>query len=295
MKITNRISILILLLLSLALLSSCLQRPSGSEGQTTEGGSETEAPPIDLEYTLEMPSQELQERFVNEYIAYQKYEPDTHPPFKMVSWYGSYGDIHFLMIEDGDYHDAEWGKIVAGYSFEYSYGNQIKAWVRGQFLNLDDAYEQSLITKDMVAKISEVHKSSGYISMYGNTNQEFKLEMPSEELQERFVNEYLAYQKYDPESDVSVAIQYWYGSFGDIHFLYVFDNQLTYSAAYWTDYIAGSSFEYCDGQSIMVWIDEQFLTMDQAYLQDLISVDMVKTIENIHNGSEGSSIRMLGN
>ena len=290
MKITNRISILILLLLSLALLSSCLQRPSGSEGQTTEGGSETEAPPIDLEYTLEMPSQELQERFVNEYIAYQKYEPDTHPPFKMVSWYGSYGDIHFLMIEDGDYHDAEWIDRVADYSFEYSYGNQIKVWVEGQFLNVDDAYVKKFITKDMVANISDIHNNSKYLSMNGNANQEFKLEIPSQELQERFVNEYVAYMNYDPEDHETVAIGSWYGSFGDIHFLLVFDAQVIYTQAHWTDIVAESSFSYPYGHSISVWVNQQFLTMKQAYEQNLITVDMIKTIENLHNGSNGSPI-----
>ena len=52
MKITNRISILILLLLSLALLSSCLQRAPGSEGLTTESSGETTTPEV-LEYSVE--------------------------------------------------------------------------------------------------------------------------------------------------------------------------------------------------------------------------------------------------
>ena len=170
MKFTNRIPTLILLLLSFTLLSSCLQRVPGSEGQTTESDSETDAYPEDLEYTLEMPSQELQERFVNEYVAYQNYDPEDHS---------------------------------------------------------------------------------------------------------------------------TIAIESWYGSFGDIHFLFVFDGQIDYSHAYWTDSVAESSFAYADGQSILVWVNKQFLTMKQAYEQNLITVDMIKTIENVYKGIDGSPIIML--
>ena len=122
---------------------------------------------------------------------------------------------------------------------------------------------------------------------------EFKLEEPSEKLQTRFVNEYVAYRNYDPEDHPTVAIESWYGSFGNIHFLLVFDGQIAYSQAHWTDNVAESSFAYADGQSILVWVNKQFLTIKQAYEQDLITVDMIKTIENIHNGSEGHPIQML--
>jgi hypothetical protein len=129
--------------------------------------------------------------------------------------------------------------------------------------------------------------------MNANANQEFKLEMPSQELQERFIDEYVAYRDYDPEDNPIVAIESWYGSFGDIHFLFVFDGQIDYSQAYWTDNVAESSFAYADGQSILVWVNKQFLTMKQAYEQDLITVDMIKTIENVYKGIDGVPIIML--
>ncbi len=206
----------------------------------------------------------------------------------------SYGDFNgctvLLMTLQSEDKNTQ---IIADSSFEYSYGNQIKVWVKGQFLNIVDAYGQKFITKDMVANISDIHNNSKYLSMNDNANQEFKLKMPSQELQERFVDEYVAYRDYDPEDNPTVAIESWYGSFGDIHFLFVFDGQIDYSQAYWTDNVAESSFAYADGQSILVWVNKQFLTMKQAYEQDLITVDMIKTIENVHEGIDGSPIIML--
>ena len=130
-------------------------------------------------------------------------------------------------------------------------------------------------------------------SQIDSTFQDFKLEKPSRVLQARFVNKYIAYRSYNHKDSPTVAIEAWYGSFGSLHFLLVFDAQLVYSQAYWTDVVAESSFAYPDGQSITVWVNKQFLTIKQAYEQNLITVDMIKTIKNIHNGSDGSPIRML--
>ena len=120
----------------------------------------------------------------------------------------------------------------------------------------------------------------------------YVLEMPSEELQDRFVKEYVAYQNYDSENHPTVAIELWYGSFDDIHFVFVYDGDLLYTQAIWTDTVAGCSFTYRNGHAIKVWVNEQFLSIKEAYEQNLITADMIKVIESIHNGSAGSPIKM---
>lgn len=283
MKFTNRMPTLILLLLSLALLSSCLQRAPGSEGLTTENNSETEAPLMGLEYTLEMPSQELQERFVNEYIAYQKYEPDTHPPFKMVSWYGSYGDIHFLMIEDGDYHDAEWIDRVADYSFEYSYGNQIKVWVEGRFLNIDDAYVKKFITKDMVAEIADAHDTKSYLYVNGNLAMNSSMEALINQIENN-------YSSQDSSFDGVYCVKNYYGVYnGCIPIMF----DVPESGALRDVSIADIVVHYNGGNSIIVWCDGEFLSLNDAYEQNMLTVDHVSLIANLHNN--GTYISLIPN
>lgn len=170
MKISNIVPTLSLMLLSLALLSSCLQRTPGVEGSTTTDGSKTEAPTANFEYTLEMPSQELQERFVNEYIAYRSYDPEDNPNVAIQSWYGSFGDIHFLLVFDDQitYHQVYWTDTIAESSFYYVDGQTISVWVNGQFLTMKQAYEQNLITADMIKAIENTHngKNGSPIILY---------------------------------------------------------------------------------------------------------------------------------
>lgn len=148
---------LALLLLSLSLLVSCTQAHS----QTAGNGSETQIPLEDLEFVLETPSEELQARFVAEYVAYQKYDPEDHPPVAIESWYGSFGDIHFLFVSDYlSYAAVCWTDVIAESSFDYNSSQTIQVWVDGQFLKIGDAYEQNLITKEMVATIANIHNGS---------------------------------------------------------------------------------------------------------------------------------------
>ena len=126
---------------------------------------------------------------------------------------------------------------------------------------------------------------------------QFVLEMPSKELQERFVNEYKAFmaQQYgDAYQNPSfvIEIEYWYGSFGDIHFLYINDGNLDYTFLPVTDYVADSVFGYSHAHRIMVWVNGQFLHIKDAYEQNLITKNMVETIANIHNGAKGKPIKV---
>lgn len=166
MKLTNKNTTLILLLLSLVMLSSCLQRTTGSEGHTTGSNHDTnstiETIPPELGYVLEMPSEELQDRFVKEYVAYRNYDPEDHPTVAIEWWYGSFDDIHFVFVHDGGltYHQAMWTDRVAGSSFFYNDGQMIEVWVNEQFLTIKEAYEQNLITVDMIKVIESIHNGS---------------------------------------------------------------------------------------------------------------------------------------
>ena len=128
---------------------------------------------------------------------------------------------------------------------------------------------------------------------------QFVLEMPSKELQERFVNEYKAFMAQKPHSEeyqdpkFFIGIDRWYGSFGDIHFLFIDDGNLSYLAVHTTDDIADCNFSYPDSRRIMVWVNGQFLSIETAYKQNLITKNMVETVANLHNGTIGKPIDVI--
>lgn len=154
MKKTNKIMSLVMVLILLMSMFSCGKKTNDPE---------SEIPLEELEYKLEKPSKELQEKFRKEYIAFQGYGPNDYEVY-IKTWYGSFGDIAFLSIRDGGigYQDFPryYTKTVAGHVFTYSKAvNIIRVWVDSKFLDMDDAYEQNLITENMVARIAKAHKN----------------------------------------------------------------------------------------------------------------------------------------
>ena len=182
MKHTLEATKLILIFLSAVMLTSCFYKKASSpadettdtqpqttetQPQTTETQPQTTEPVITteidlekLEYSIEMPSEELQDRFINEFKIKYPYVEDI---VRIKSWLGSYGDIHFLFVYQGAGPEMEMTVYVADSKFVYPNSNSIKVWARGQILPIKDAYEKNIITKDMVEKIADVYAKGDYI------------------------------------------------------------------------------------------------------------------------------------
>ncbi len=183
MKHTFRATKLILIILSAVMLTSCFYKKASSpadettdtlpqttetqpqttetQPQTTETVITTEIDLEKLEYSIEMPSEELQKRFVEEW---KKQHPDSGEQPSIQRWYGSYGNIHFLLIDVGQYPHMNWEEDVAGYIFSYGDGRSISVWVNGRFYTLKKAYANGKITKEMVATMNNVREVSGGIA-----------------------------------------------------------------------------------------------------------------------------------
>ena len=241
---------------------------------------------VNKEYKLEKPAEDMQKKFAKEYIAFQNYDTNNAPVVAMEYWLGSFGDIGFLFVYDSEvrFTAPTQSKIIAGIKFDYPYTQSIMVWTDKKILTLDEAYRQKLITKDMVVKIAEVYQQNQYIAVYEYStldpnHTEFKLEMPTQAVREKFEKEYLATAARD--SDGTVAIEYWLGSFGDVGFVWAYEEGVAYPAVYRTDVVADSSFRYSDGHTILVWASEQFLTIKEAYEQNLITKDAVAKLADV--------------
>ncbi len=121
-------------------------------------------------------------------------------------------------------------------------------------------------------------------------NNEYKLEMPSKELQERFVEEYIAYHNYDPNNPPTVTIEYWFGSFGDIALLFASDSDLSYGNVNWIFNETNNKFDYPPLGLIQVWIDEEFLFMYEAIKFGLITDDMLSQIRKVHEQQQAIKV-----
>ncbi len=137
----------------------------------------------DTGFSLAYPSEEWKAKFRREYIAYKGYDPINPETRAAVHLYGSYGDIHFVMVNEQNDCDADWTDCVADYVFQYSKyyrGNEILVWVNGAFLSMKDAYEQDLITKDLVYRVAKMLRYSNY-ELIPNVWGESKVDSETEE------------------------------------------------------------------------------------------------------------------
>ena len=287
MRLKRIITLLLVLLLALTLLSSCAETGDGLQVETT--GKNTKQDPLQLlealEYKLEKPSEELQNKFVEEYIAYKNYDPNNHPTVAIEYWLGSYGDVGFMLMYDSGtpLPGSPFRELVADSKFEYPYGQSIVVWANKQFLSLEEAWEKVLITTKMIAKIAEVYEQKQYIEVYkystlDPTITEYRLEMPTRAVREKFEREYSEYMNTTyPGGDASATILRWYGSYGDIGFLRAMENSY-YPTWRWGEIVAGIEFEYWDGDRLYVWVDKKILSVTEAYEQNLITKDMVEKI-----------------
>ena len=112
----------------------------------------TETDPI---IDLFKPSEETVQNFYNDYMKFRGYSEGNHPSFSLREWYGTTDNISFVTISDssfGNNHEIQ-TEIVADFIFTTQYDYPVKVWVNGDFLTLSEAYDQKLITKDMVREV----------------------------------------------------------------------------------------------------------------------------------------------
>ncbi len=159
--------IIIIAIIAIIVTAVCFLTDPVSKEETPNTDVEQET--NESEYKFEMPSEELQKQFVEEYISFQNYDPNNLRTVKIEHWLGSYGDLRFLVIHDENlnYHDGRMTFTIAGYRFEFPEGSAIiQVWVNQEFISMYEAYEQGIITAEMVAKIAEVCKQEQYIEVY---------------------------------------------------------------------------------------------------------------------------------
>lgn len=286
------IKIIALLMLSLFILSSCSQ--VGENNQ-----SDTEQTVDDMQFKLEMPSKELQERFEREYVAYMNYDPENHPTVAIEYWFGSFGDIHFLYVFDGNlmYDCAVWVEVIADNEFVYRSGQRIMVWIDGQFIVFKTAYEQGLITEDMVATIANIHnESSGSpISVYANSewrpcspppiirtpsNDDYTVELPKEEFLSQIETTYSEYYKNKYNYDTTFRIQKYYGTYDGVTAFVIWGDGIIGDAASYTETIAGYTFTYGGSTRIEIMKNGEFFDMKDAYDKGIITEEYVAAVYN---------------
>ncbi|MBR6682488.1 MAG: hypothetical protein IKL40_05845 [Clostridia bacterium] len=110
---------------------------------------------------------------------------------------------------------------------------------------------------------------------YNESNISFVLDNSTKALESRFAAEYMAFKGYDPLYVGPVEIEYWLGRYGNIGFAYPSVARISRPCVVCEATVADYKFVYPDPQEIEVWVDDEFITIGEAYEQGLIPEEVL--------------------
>jgi len=116
-----------------------------------------------------------------------------------------------------------------------------------------------------------------------STNENAESDPLSEKLKKQIVEDFAAYwygDDYGSKVHGVFQIERYYGSYDGAVAVMLRGSKLEYTPAFYSETVAGSIIRCNYGNSVMIWKDGSFFTMQEAYDQGILTVDQVEEIAN---------------
>lgn len=116
-----------------------------------------------------------------------------------------------------------------------------------------------------------------------STNENAESDTLSEELKKQIVEDFVAYEfgdNYVPMEHGIFRIERYYGSYDGAVAVMLRGSKLEYTSAFYSETVAGSIIRCNYGNSVMIWKDGSFFTMQEAYDQGILTAEQVAEIAN---------------
>lgn len=186
----------------------------------------------------------------------------------------SLSDVSFALR-----HIAGWDE----YSTEYLYDSSAEGFGKLMSLNTDGSEKIDLVDVSYMLKVIAGWRDEDFDPKYKTFPQESPVAPPSEELVRQIEDDYFAYSheegKYDPAIDTKAPVKYYYGVYNDCVPVMFAEPEtgMGRSVA-----VADSYFTYPGSNSIQVWKNGQFFSMEDAYGRGLLTKEHVAQIADLH-------------
>ncbi len=114
-----------------------------------------------------------------------------------------------------------------------------------------------------------------------------KVEKPSDELIKQIEEDYTeldsTYHKYDPEIHGEYYVRNYYGSYNGAAVCLMDGTKTLYLTVVKVETVAGSEFIYGNSNTIQVWKDGNFYSLEEAYQKGFLTKEEIAIIADIHN------------
>lgn len=246
---------------------------------------------------LKAPTDQLLGRIENDYYTYNKKSNKDADFYNVQRYYGEYNGsvvIMFRMPMPGWLVVRE--ETVAESAFRYNTPADISVWKNGSFYSLKEAYKGGVLTKKEIASIAEIHKESKYINFNrynvpeeDSDKNKWNPEPPTEGLLVQISKDFCEYhvEKYnfDPEIHGGFYVAKYYGTYNNTVPVILEGTGISYATVITTETVAGYTFTYPCSNTMWVWNNGSFYSLQDAYdkglltKEDIAEIFAVKPIE----------------
>ncbi len=246
---------------------------------------------------LKAPTDQLLGRIESDYYAYNKKSNYNADFYNVERYYGEYnGSVAIMFRVPIAGMVVRRDVKVAESVFRYSTPIDIIIWKNGKFFSLEEAYNQGVLTKKEIASIAEIHKESKYINFNrynvpeeDSDKNKWNPEPPTEGLLVQIAKDFCEYhvEKYnfDPEIHGGFYVAKYYGTYNNTVPVILEGTGISYATVITTETVAGYTFTYPCSNTMWVWNNGSFYSLQEAYdkglltKEDIAEIFAVKPIE----------------
>ena len=217
------------------------------------------------------------------YIGYNPHRFFNEKNFEDYHYYGKFGNKVILAVQGAAF---VYSREIGDYKFIFNKSTSLYVYENGVFTDLSEAYGNGTVTKDELGTIYERHLAyysyflGGYkeepisdnIKIMENVKPS-PIELTLEEKRE-IVWEYIDSEK-DLEYSFGVRC---YGKFENVYAVMI-DGPYFYSAEMRGEKVAGYTFNFTNGQRMLVYFEGNFYSLLEAYERGIITKENVAAIE----------------
>ena len=195
-----------------------------------------------------------------------------------VRYYGTYGEVDVLF--EPTFGEAITVQRIGGVMIQHSNTFELYAFADGKLYDLQDAFAEGLIDEEAMQTVARLHVQ------YDAHFTPIVLEKPEdtqmiEQMKLAFLDQFVKQDGYTTE-DLSVVF---YGDYDGAYVGFI-DGIFAYTQALTSETVAGFTFHYVSGQTLLVFHDGQLMRLKEAYDQGILDV---ADLEELHSRFGGNS------
>lgn len=192
-----------------------------------------------------------------------------------VRHYGNYNgfDVIYLPTFDASITTRQIGNVV----FKNPYTFELYVYNDGQFMDLQQAYNEGKLTEEALVKIALLH-AQYQMNLVPDLDDKLLSDDVEAQMKAAFLSQYVKGSGYS-EKDLTVVS---YGEYDGAHVAFI-NGIFMYTQAFTTEQVGDFTFHYRTGQKLLVFYDGELMSLGEAYAKGILSDDALARLQKAYD------------